>query len=117
MFVVIVLNPATVSTTLCESRCENAVPYLRRLKQLWHHLSKRQGNDEMTFTHFIQSLIRAADGQVSLLSLKKDLVDMVLEYRDCVKACEHQHSKRSGITTERKINPLCLSSFECWYRR
>lgn len=45
MFIMIVLNPATVSTTLCESRCENAVPYLRRLKQIWHTLSKREGND------------------------------------------------------------------------
>ena len=47
MFIMIVLNPATVSTTapLCQSRCEEAVPNLRRLKQLWHTLSKREGTD------------------------------------------------------------------------
>ena len=41
----IALNSINLSATLCESRCENAVPHLRRLKTLWHHYSKREGGD------------------------------------------------------------------------
>jgi len=48
VLVMIVLNPAPVSPTLCESRCENAVPYLRRLKSIWHQISKREGGDGNT---------------------------------------------------------------------
>jgi hypothetical protein len=56
MFIMIVLNPATVSSTapLCQSRCEEAVPNLRRLKQLWHTLSKREGNDGKVLFLFIE---------------------------------------------------------------
>ena len=41
----IVLNPVSSSSTLCETRCENAVPNLKRLKTLWHNVSKRVGGE------------------------------------------------------------------------
>ncbi|XP_045209863.1 uncharacterized protein LOC123561503 [Mercenaria mercenaria] len=120
MFVMIVLNPATVSTTppLCQSRCEEAVPNLRRLKQLWHTLSKREGTDDISFTHFIRSLIYAAGRRGSRFPLKKDLINMVLEYKDCMKACEHQHSKRSGHTNiYRRYYSLCFPPHQCLFRQ
>lgn len=52
----------------------------------------------MSFTYFIKSLIDAAGRQGNGFPLRKDLINMVLDYKDCVKACEHQHSKRSGPT-------------------
>ena len=41
----IVLNPVSSSSTLCETRCENAVPNLKRLKNIWHNVSKRVGGE------------------------------------------------------------------------
>ncbi|XP_052803064.1 uncharacterized protein LOC128233430 isoform X2 [Mya arenaria] len=114
VLVMIVLNPAPVSPTLCESRCENAVPYLRRLKTLWHHLSKREGSDDISFTEFIQSLMYAARRYGKLSPLKQDLLQMVIEYKDCVKACEHQHSKRSGNSNGiTAINRICTRGLIC----
>ena len=45
----IVLNPVASSSTLCETRCENAVPSLKKLKTLWHNVSKRVGGDGKSF--------------------------------------------------------------------
>ena len=50
---------------------------------------------DISFTQFIQSLIYAAERYGKLSPLKRQLLEMVIEYKDCVKACEHQHSKRS----------------------
>ena len=49
----------------------------------------------MSFTYFVKSLIVASKKFSELNRLKRDLISMVVEYKDCVKACEHQHSKRS----------------------
>lgn len=91
----IVLNPVTSSSTLCETRCENAVPDLKRLKTLWHNVSKRVGGDD-PFPVFIQTILIATRRDRRLKKLRAELIAMLIEYRDCVKACEHQHSKRSG---------------------
>lgn len=118
MFVMIVLNPATVYSTLCESRCENAVPYLRLLKDYWINIAKREASYDRTFTHFIQSLIHVAGKTGSGVLLKNELINMVLDYRDCLKACEHQHSKRSGPTPSyNEVYRLCSSPYECLFRQ
>lgn len=75
----------------------------------------------MSFTYFIKSLIDAAGRKGNGFPLRKDLINMVLDYKDCVKACEHQHSKRSGHTAyykgfyslckfEKKVGPLYIKS-------
>ncbi|KAH3823963.1 uncharacterized protein LOC127880751 [Dreissena polymorpha] len=109
LLVMIVLNPAYVSPTLCEARCENTVPYLRRLKTLWHSLSKRETGDDISFTQFIQSLIYAARRYGKLSPFRQDLLQMIMEYKDCVKACEHQHSKRGARWPSMIESPLLTS--------
>ncbi|KAL4229014.1 hypothetical protein ACF0H5_012052 [Mactra antiquata] len=117
MFVLIVLNPATVSTRLCESRCEEAVSDLRRLRLIWHHLSKREGNEEISFTEFVKKLVYATGKRKHLKSLMHEVVGAVLQYQDCMKACEHQHSKRSGRNTlTNRQNIFCYTPTFCVVR-
>lgn len=49
----------------------------------------------MTFEAFVQSLIAASTRYDRLVPLRDNLMSMIGEYQDCVKACEHQHSKRT----------------------
>ncbi|KAJ8306807.1 hypothetical protein KUTeg_014891, partial [Tegillarca granosa] len=84
------------SATLCEARCETATPYLVTLKTLWHRMSKRIGKENMSFESFVQSLIAASERYSRLMPLRNNLIAMIGSYQDCVKACEHQHSKRTG---------------------
>ncbi|XP_071156730.1 uncharacterized protein [Mytilus edulis] len=84
-----------VQSTLCEHRCETATPYLITLKLLWHRMSKRIGRQNMTFESFVKSLIAASERYNRLIPLRDNLMSMIGEYQDCVKACEHQHSKRT----------------------
>ena len=49
----------------------------------------------MTFESFVQSLIAASVRYNRLIPLRDNLMSMIGEYQDCVKACEHQHSKRT----------------------
>ena len=51
---------------------------------------------DMPFPIFIQSLLIATRRFGKLRSLRYELIQMLSEYKDCVKACEHQHSKRNG---------------------
>lgn len=114
----IVLNPVSSSSTLCETRCENAVPNLKRLKTLWHNVSKRVGGEDMPFPVFIQTLLIATRRNRRLRPLREELIEMLIEYKDCVKACEHQHSKRSGQYSSYTypVQPreiICLSPSFC----
>ena len=58
----IVLNPVASSSTLCETRCENAVPSLKKLKTLWHNVSKRVGGDGKSFYFNLMDVFLFADG-------------------------------------------------------
>jgi hypothetical protein len=49
----------------------------------------------MTFESFVQSLIAASERYNRLIPLRDNLMSMIGQYQDCVKACEHQHSKRT----------------------
>ena len=48
------------------------------------------------FPVFIQTILIATRRDRRLRKLRGELIEMLIEYKDCVKACEHQHSKRSG---------------------
>ncbi|KAK3105845.1 hypothetical protein FSP39_007004 [Pinctada imbricata] len=93
LFTSVLPTPAT--TILCEARCETSTPLLIQLKSLWHRMSKRIGKDDMSFAAFVQSLIAASERYQRLQPVGNILVGMVERYQDCVKACEHQHSKRA----------------------
>ena len=51
---------------------------------------------DMSFAAFVQSLIAASERYQRLQPIENILVGMIERYQDCVKACEHQHSKRAN---------------------
>jgi hypothetical protein len=53
----------------------------------------------MSFAAFIQSLIAASERYSRLEPVGNYLITMIDRYQDCVKACEHQHSKRADERT------------------
>ncbi|XP_022309278.1 uncharacterized protein LOC111115002 isoform X1 [Crassostrea virginica] len=107
--------PQPATTILCERRCESSTPNLGRLKLLWHRMSKRIGKDDMSFAAFVQSLIAASERYSRLESVGNYLITMIDRYQDCVKACEHQHSKRAEErTTDSFIRKqICISKGLC----
>ena len=54
---------------------------------------------DMSFAAFVQSLIAASERYSRLESVGNYLITMIDRYQDCVKACEHQHSKRAEERT------------------
>lgn len=70
----------------------------------------------MTFESFVKSLIAASERYNRLIPLRDNLMSMIGEYQDCVKACEHQHSKRtfervSDSFTRPEICKFCKQIF------
>lgn len=54
---------------------------------------------DMSFAAFVQSLIAASERYSRLEPVGNYLITMIDRYQDCVKACEHQHSKRAEERT------------------
>ena len=90
----IVLNPISSSSTLCETRCENAVPNLKRLKTLWHKVSKRVGGDGKLF-NFIIDLLKKTSVNCKLDKLVRCYSKMKYPYHERIrysfKESEYKH--------------------------
>ncbi|XP_021369643.1 uncharacterized protein LOC110460809 [Mizuhopecten yessoensis] len=101
--------------SLCEGRCESSTPHLQTLKDVWHKTSKRIGKQDMSFESFVTSLVAASERYLWLKPLRGDLLGMIAKYQDCVKACEHQHSKRtSERASDAYVRPaICLTKDFC----
>ncbi|XP_060068018.1 uncharacterized protein LOC132548214 [Ylistrum balloti] len=110
-----VYTEATFTRSLCEGRCESSTPHLQTLKDMWHKMSKRIGKQDMSFEAFVTSLVAASERYTWLKPVRGDLLGMIAKYQDCVKACEHQHSKRtSERASDSYVRPaLCLTKDFC----
>ena len=70
---------------------------------------------DMPFPIFIRSILIYTRRHGSLRDLRYELIDMLREYKDCVKACEHQHSKRSGQFSKSYVYPVQPREIICKY--
>ncbi|XP_069120394.1 uncharacterized protein [Argopecten irradians] len=118
VILVIVLSvycEAAVARSLCEGRCESSTPNLQTLKNVWHTMSKRIGKQDMSFETFVKSLVAASEKYPWLKPVRGDLLGMIAKYQDCVKACEHQHSKRTfERASDAYVRPaICITKDFC----
>ncbi|CAL1545506.1 unnamed protein product [Lymnaea stagnalis] len=91
------------SLSSCENRCEQSIPSLTRLRSLWSRSFKRIGEQHVSFEQFLLSLVQASDSEdSSMRRLRVSLLRIIGRYQDCVMACEHQFSKRSGLSDDRR---------------
>ncbi|XP_005107201.1 uncharacterized protein LOC101851294 isoform X2 [Aplysia californica] len=85
------------SACLCETRCEQSIPSLNRLRTYWSRSFKRVGEQRLSFEQFLLSLVQASEnGNPVMRRLRSSILRIIGRYQDCVMACEHQFSKRSG---------------------
>ncbi|XP_033733214.1 uncharacterized protein LOC117322418 [Pecten maximus] len=110
-----VYSEAAFTRSLCENRCESSTPHLQTLRDVWHKMSKRIGKQDMSFEAFVTSLVAASERYPWLQPVRGDLLGMIAKYQDCVKACEHQHSKRtSERASDSYVRPaICLTKDFC----
>ncbi|BFZ06271.1 hypothetical protein BsWGS_09310 [Bradybaena similaris] len=92
----------------CETRCEQSIPSLYRLRAYWSRSFKRVGEQRVSFEQFLLSLVQqsASDDEV-VKQLRSSLLRIIGRYQDCVMACEHQFSKRNQRGRRRKLKALC----------
>ncbi|CAG5115693.1 unnamed protein product [Candidula unifasciata] len=91
----------------CETRCEQSIPSLYRLRAYWSRSFKRIGEQRVSFEQFLLSLVQQSDDEV-VKQLRSSLLRIIGRYQDCVMACEHQFSKRNqrGRGRSRKLKQL-----------
>lgn len=94
---------------MCETRCEQSIPSLNRLRALWIRSFKRMGDQRLSFEQFLLSLIQASDSTPALRRLRTSILRIIGRYQDCVMACEHQFSKRSTSSSSKGyiLDSLC----------
>ncbi|GFR81129.1 hypothetical protein ElyMa_005917000 [Elysia marginata] len=85
--------------TLCESRCERAVPDLGQLRTVWHRSFRWVAGRSISFEHFLLTLTRNPDE-----SIRNLVLDVIGRFEECMVACEHMFSKRS--TSTQRPRPL-----------
>ncbi|KAL3835971.1 hypothetical protein ACJMK2_021430, partial [Sinanodonta woodiana] len=68
----------------------------------------------VSFRSFIKYLYIASQKYHRLNPLRDGIIAMVAEYRNCVKACEHQHSKRNGVDKHFRNQPT--NQIPCEYK-
>ncbi|CAG5131127.1 unnamed protein product [Candidula unifasciata] len=82
--------------SLCETRCEQSIPSLYRLRAYWSRSFKRIGEQRISFEQFLLSLVQESDSDDDVVRLlRSSLLRIIGRYQDCVMACEHQFSKRN----------------------
>lgn len=89
----------------CETRCEQSIPSLYRLRAYWSRSFKRVGEQRVSFEQFLLSLVQQSDDEV-VKQLRSSLLRIIGRYQDCVMACEHQFSKRNQRGRGRKLKEL-----------
>ncbi|BFZ22237.1 hypothetical protein BsWGS_25276 [Bradybaena similaris] len=89
--------------SLCESRCEQSIPSLYRLRAYWSRSFKRIGEQRVSFEQFLLSLVQESDSENEAIRLlRSSLLRIIGRYQDCVMACEHQFSKRNGRSSTQR---------------
>ncbi|XP_055860626.1 uncharacterized protein LOC106066607 [Biomphalaria glabrata] len=90
------------SFSSCESRCEQSIPSLSKLRALWTRSFKRVGENRISFEQFLLSLVQASDyDDWNIRRLRGSILKIIGRYQDCVMACEHQFSKRDSQDIDR----------------
>lgn len=69
---------------------------------------------DMSFAAFVQSLIAASERYSRLEPVGNYLITMIDRYQDCVKACEHQHSKRAEERTADSYIRKQICMYHCY---
>lgn len=69
---------------------------------------------DMSFAAFVQSLIAASERYSRLEPVGNYLITMIDRYQDCVKACEHQHSKRAEERTADSYIRKQICMYQCY---
>ncbi|RUS83760.1 hypothetical protein EGW08_008466 [Elysia chlorotica] len=85
------------SLALCETRCEQSVPDLARLRGVWEQSFRRMGGRNISFNHFLLTLVREpTEGRGGSRRIRDFVLDVVGTFEECMVSCEHQFSKRSS---------------------
>ncbi|KAH9498728.1 hypothetical protein Btru_004724 [Bulinus truncatus] len=92
------------SFSSCETRCEQSIPSLSKLRALWTRSFKRVEEKPISFEQFLLSLVQTWDNEdINIRKLRRSVLKVIGRYQDCVMACEHQFSKRNSQRFDRTL--------------